>query len=307
MANFLQDKVAVITGAGGGLGGAIAQAFAQAGARLVLVGRNLKTLQETQLKLSQAGCQALCLPLDLTRDDSPTVLERTVQAHFGRWDVLVNCAGAFFYTPLAQVSLAQWEESLAVNLTAPFRLTQAILAHVTAHRSSGCVINIGSVHGAVGDALAVPQCASKFGLVGLTRATAEACRTSGLRINAISPGAIVPQSAQRLSEVGDGAQVTQADVAQLAVYLASDMAHFVNGAVIDAFGHSRPVLATGAPPAGVGPPTNTAPITATATATASTAVKAPATATELNSASVLTAAPSPTTASDSLWPADVAP
>jgi 3-oxoacyl-[acyl-carrier protein] reductase len=247
MAKFLQDKVVVITGASGGLGCAIAQAFAQAGARLLLVGRNLQTLQVTQATLPPEGPQALCLPLDLTHDDAPAVLQQTVQAQFNRWDVLVNCAGAFFYTPFATVTLKQWEESLAVNLTAPFRLTQAMLAYVTGHRSSGCVINIGSVHGAVGDPMAVPQCASKFGLVGLTRATAEACRTTGLRINAISPGAIVPQSAQRLGEVSDAAQVTQADVAQLAVYLASDLAHFVNGAVIDAFGRSRPILASGTP------------------------------------------------------------
>ena len=108
-------------------------------------------------------------------------------------------------------------------------------------------MNIGNVHGAVGDGHAVPQCAAKAGLVGLTRALAEAGRAYGIRVNSIAPGAIAPHSAQRLGDDLLG-RVTQGDVAQLAVWLASPSASAVTGVSLDVFGGSRPALPSPAPP-----------------------------------------------------------
>jgi NAD(P)-dependent dehydrogenase (short-subunit alcohol dehydrogenase family) len=237
MTPLLAGKSAVITGASRGLGLAIAKA------RVVLLGRRPKALADVQASLTAYAKQVSVFELDVTARDAAERLVAHMREAVPRWDTLVNSAGAFVYKPLWNVTEADWQQTLDINLTAPFRLTQAFARDVMQTHGQGVVINIGSIHGAVADANAVPQCASKAGLVGLTRAMAEACRPAGVRVNAIAPGAIESESAERLS-LSNATRITQADIAQLAAYLASDRARSMTGTIIDAFGLTRPIISS---------------------------------------------------------------
>ena len=243
-ATLLQGKVAVVTGAARGLGLSIAAAFARHGASVVLVGRDATALQSAVTLIQHNGGVATAVVLDITSPHAANNVITAAVAAFGHVDILVNSAGAFVMQSLVDITPDEWQRTLDTNLTAPFLLIQAFVRHQLAAGLKGGVINIGSVHGLVGDAQAVPQCASKYGVVGLTRAAAEACREYGIRVNAISPGAIEAESADRTTHQL-GSQVTQGDVAQLAVYLASDLANAVTGAIVDVFGVTRPVIANG--------------------------------------------------------------
>ncbi len=243
MANELTDKVAIIIGGSRGLGAAIAGAFADAGARLLLVARNRKNLERIAQELAGRGAGVETLAADVTGAEGAAGAVSAAVDCFGRVDVLVNCAGTFLWSSFADISATDWRETIETNLTAPFLLTQAMAASLMEQGHGGAVINIASIHGEVADGNVVPQCAAKLGLVGLTRASAEALRPHGIRVNAISPGAIEPDSAGRLSDGLQG-KITQGDVAQAAVYLASDQARGITGANLEAFGVTRPVVAS---------------------------------------------------------------
>lgn len=242
MTKLLQERVVLVTGGAKGVGWAIAHTFAEEGASLFLVGREAEALEQARDQLTREGFSAEVAAADITQEDGPEhVIEATVQA-FGRIDVLVNCAAMFIWRPFLRLTPKEWHDTLELNLTAPFLLSHAAAQRFIQQGSGGSILNITSVHGAVADPHLVPQCASKAGLEGLTRATAEALRAYGIRVNAISPGAVAPNSSEVLS--GDlKNKITQGDVAQLAVFLSSDRARGVTGAVLDAYGITRPVVA----------------------------------------------------------------
>ncbi len=241
MANELTEKVAIIIGGSRGLGAAIAGAFADAGARLLLVARSRENLERIARELAGRGAVET-LAADITDADGAAGAVSAAVDCFGRVDVLVNCAGTFLWRSFADLSATDWRDTIETNLTAPFLLTQAMAASLMEQGHGGAVINIASIHGEIADGNVVPQCAAKLGLVGLTRASAEALRPYGIRVNAISPGAIEPDSAGRLSD-GLQSKITQGDVAQATVYLASDQARGITGANLEAFGVTRPVVA----------------------------------------------------------------
>jgi len=241
MSSALEGRTAVITGGTRGVGYAIAHAFVSAGARVLVVSRKPEAVRDAAAKL---GKNAHGVAMDVNSPDAAARL--TAEAHklLGPVDILVNCAGVFIYKPLLELSSNDWATSLATNLTAPFELIQAFGRSFVTQKSGGCIINITSVHGAIADANGAAQSASKFGLEGLTKAAAEAMRPYDVRVNAIAPGAIEPDSATEPG-VGPRTRVTQADVASLAVYLASDAARTITGSTIELFGVTRPALMLG--------------------------------------------------------------
>lgn len=242
-ATTLHNRAAVITGGAGGVGFAIAQAFAKCGAKLLLVGRTEAPLQAACQLLAQSGAEAHYLTLDVTGADAASRMVHAAEASLGGLDILVNAAGDYVYKDILALTPDDWQRAIDTNLSAPYRLSQAFVARCIAHGRPGSILHIGSVHGAIGDANAIPQCASKAGLVGLNRALAEACRPHGIRVNTIAPGAIAPASHDIINHTVQ-ARVSQGDVAQMALYLVSDQAASVTGACLDLFGSSRPVLAT---------------------------------------------------------------
>ena len=241
--SILHEKIAIITGGSQSLGLAIAQAFAREGARLLLVARHEEKLAAAAEALRKKhGVEVDICAGDLLDAETPVQVVKRCQERFGAADVLVNSFGYFLWKKFLEVSAEDWNRVLNTNLTAPFLMSQAVAKMMIGNEKGGAVINIASIHGAVPDGSVVPQCATKMGLTALSQSMAEALRPQGIRVNAISPGAIRPDSGDTLSS-GLEEKITQRDVAELAVYLASDSACGITGANVEAFGVTRPKIA----------------------------------------------------------------
>ena len=242
MSERLKDKVAVITGGAGGLGLSVALTFAKEGAAVVLLGRNAERLATAQASVEAAGAKCLTLVANAAEPESIAKALADAEVKMGGLDILVNSAGVFIWKGFLDLEPAQWQTTLDSNLSAAFFATQAFARLAVAAKRQGAVINVSSIHGTVGDGGVVPHCASKFGLIGLTEASAEALRGSGVRVNCLSPGAIEPDSADRTSE-SLKSQVTQGELAKMCVFLGSDESGNLTGTNLNAFGVTRPVIA----------------------------------------------------------------
>lgn len=241
MERLLENKAAIVTGGGRGLGLAISLALAGDGARVAVVSRSVRDCEAAVELIAARGASAVALPHDITAAGAPEAIIQETVARLGGVDILVNCAGVFFWKKLFDLTPEDWERTLATNLTAPFHMIRAAAKVMIDRGRGGSIINITSIHGAVADPNVVAHCASKFGLEGLTRATAESLREFNIRVNAIAPGSIEPDSAVRR---GDSVtrRVTQADVATLAAFLASDYSKSLTGMTLPAYGSTRTVI-----------------------------------------------------------------
>ena len=246
---LLQEKVAVITGGGRGIGREIALAYAREGAKLVLAARTVAELEETRQTISAMGGEAIVIPTDIRDVQSVTALAQQTLERFSRVDILVNNSGIAGPTALLwEISQADWEETFAVNVTGTFLCCRAFLPHMI-QQSSGSIVIISSMTGKRPLAGRTPYAASKLALVGLARTLAWETGRYGIRVNVISPGpvegeriktvfrkqaemrGISEEEAQRafLSDTPLGHLVPAQDVANAAVFLASDAARSITG------------------------------------------------------------------------------
>jgi NAD(P)-dependent dehydrogenase (short-subunit alcohol dehydrogenase family) len=235
----LSGKTAVVTGASSGIGRAIAEALAEAGADLVVVGRDADRLAATVAAVQARDAQAEPLAVELTADDAPRTIVDAALRRFGGLHILVNCAGIFEPQPFETQPLASFDRQMAVNVRAPFALTQAALPHL---RPGGTVVNISSIAGYVGFPQSAAYCATKGAVELMTRALAAELGPQGVRVNCIAPGNIrTPMNAdqfavsrayeQSLEEKTPLGRIGETeDIAAAVVYLASPAAKFVNGA-----------------------------------------------------------------------------
>lgn len=187
MAQELTGKSILVTGAGRGLGRAMALALARAGAGLTLVSRRETDLQETAAQIENEGGRALVVACDVADPAAAeTAVSRACEA-FGKLDVLVNNAGIGEGGPSLEYSLEQWERLMRVNLTAPFFFAQAAARRMVP-QGGGKIINIASMFGLAGEPRLVAYCASKGGLIQMTRALAAEWARYNIQVNAIAPG-----------------------------------------------------------------------------------------------------------------------
>ena len=186
----LAGKVAIVTGAGGGVGRATALALADAGATPVLVGRTEAPLLETAAAVAAAGGAGLVVPADVADEGAVTrLLERAV-GELGGVDILVAAAGIGRFGPVEGYALADWQATLATNLTGVFLCARAVVPRMTA-RGGGAIVAIGSGAGKQGYANLAAYSASKFGLIGLMQALAAEVGPVGIKTAVVNPGSIL--------------------------------------------------------------------------------------------------------------------
>jgi NAD(P)-dependent dehydrogenase (short-subunit alcohol dehydrogenase family) len=185
--NNLKGKVAIVTGAGRGIGKAISVSLAKAGCRIVLAARTREQIEVVQEEILSQGGDALGVPTDLTADEDIQRLVEASQAQWGAVDILINNAGWGKRASVVVASLTDWDQTFRLNLRAPMVLAKALLPNMIAKRE-GAVINIGSVSGKTGEANGAAYSASKFGLIGFTQSLYEEVREHSIKVAVVLPG-----------------------------------------------------------------------------------------------------------------------
>ena len=238
----LEGRVALVTGASSGIGREIALALAEAGASVVLAARRAEQLDETSAHVRALGARAAAWCVDLTDRAQLADAAGHAAKPFGAPDILVNAAGINIRKPMPDVKPEDWDAVIAINLSTPFFLAQA-LAPAMIDRGWGRIINIASLQSVRAMPMGVSYGASKGGIAQLTRAMAEAFSRRGVNANAIAPGffateltAPVVNDPARWQKMADSTFIGRngelADLRGTAVYLASRASDYVTGQVI---------------------------------------------------------------------------
>ncbi|MDP6110785.1 MAG: SDR family oxidoreductase [Planctomycetota bacterium] len=189
---LLKDKIAIITGAGTGIGKGIARAFGREGAKLVIASRKEENLNAAAEELRPQGVEVLVVRTDVTDEEQVAALFARTMDVFGRVDILVNNSGVFDGGPLEELSLETWQKVIGVNLTGPFLCSREAMKIMKKQRG-GRILNIGSISAQMPRMNAAPYATSKHGLVGLTKSTALEGRAFGVVASALHPGNTVTE------------------------------------------------------------------------------------------------------------------
>ena len=242
---LLEGKTALITGASRGIGKAIAHKFALEGADIAIT--NIADDEDFQATIKELGSHGVKVKGYVSNaasfEDSQRVADQVVK-DFGRIDVLVNNAGITRDTLLMRMSEEQWDLVLTVNLKSVFNLTKAVL-NTMLKQKSGSIINMSSVVGVSGNAGQSNYSASKAGILGFTKSVAKEVGSRNIRCNAIAPGFIITEMTEKLPEdvktewankIPLRRGGTPEDVANTALYLASDLSSYVSGQTIHVCG-----------------------------------------------------------------------
>jgi NAD(P)-dependent dehydrogenase (short-subunit alcohol dehydrogenase family) len=238
----LEGRVALVTGAGRGIGRAIAVALGAAGAAVACAARSRDQVDATAAEITAAGGRARALGLDVTRREQIVAGVAEVAAALGPVDVLVNNAGMTMEKKTTEVTDEDWDAVLATNLTSMFRCARAVAPGMI-ELERGKIINIGSMYGVIGVPRYAAYCASKAAVAGLTRSLAAEWARHGIQVNCLAPGYVntdIPREAMAdektralfLSKIPARRLGEPEEVGALAVYLASPASDFMTGQTV---------------------------------------------------------------------------
>jgi len=240
----LQDKVAVITGAGRGIGRETALVFAREGAKVIVNDVDEAAGKVTVEELKKQGGTAIFVRADVSKTAEAKALAEATIKQFGRIDILVNNAGILRDATLLKMTEEQFDQVIAINLKGVFNCTQAV-APIMIQQGKGKIINVSSVVALYGNFGQTNYVAAKAGIIGMTKVWARELGRKGICVNAVAPGFIrtemiksVPEKVleQMREKVPLGRLGEPCDVANVYLFLASDESNYINGAVISVDG-----------------------------------------------------------------------
>jgi 3-oxoacyl-[acyl-carrier protein] reductase len=237
---MLSDKVAIVTGASRGIGRVIAVALAEQGAKVVASARNAEALENLIAEIKAQGGDAVAVAGYVAQQEDANNLVQQAVATYGQVDILVNNAGITRDGLLLRMKNEDWDAVLDTNLKGAFLCTRAV-AKVMSKQRSGRIINMSSVVGEMGNAGQANYCASKAGLLGLTKSVARELARRNVTVNAITPGFIVTEMTEDMTDKAREAMTEQIplgrpgeaeDVANAVLFLASDQSSYITGQVL---------------------------------------------------------------------------
>jgi len=242
-ASGLEGRVAIVTGAGGGLGEGICSALASSGAAVAAVDVARAKAERVAERVSRNGARCVAFEADVSDRSSVEEMAKRVTGEFGSVDILVNNAAIYPIRPWTEIREEEWDEVLAVNLKGYFLCARAVFPHMKV-RGHGRIINVASITFFIGFANLLDYVSSKGGVVGFTRTLAREVGPEKITVNAVSPGAF-PTDAEKIHPNPDEynrwvldqqsikRRGTPEDVGNLAAFLASDAASFITGQTIE--------------------------------------------------------------------------
>jgi NAD(P)-dependent dehydrogenase (short-subunit alcohol dehydrogenase family) len=234
-------KVAIVTGAGNGIGLAIARAFAAEGASVVIADINAAAGELAAAALADTGGQALAVPTDVSDEAQVARMVAAAVARFGQVDILVNNAGVVAHKLLIEMDRDTWDRQIDVQLTGPFLVSKHVARHMIDRGVGGRIVNISSVSALMGRVKGGAHCASKAGLTLLTKVLAMELGQYGITVNAVAPGLVETPAQQEemnlssayknryLQELPTGRLGQPSDIANAVLFLASDESEWISG------------------------------------------------------------------------------
>jgi len=239
----LKNRVALVTGAGMGIGKAIAELFAEEGASVAALDINAQVGAQTESEIKAAGGRCIFATVDVSDERQVEVAVHAAESAFGPVDLLLNVAGIAHESPAHLLKLEDWQRIVGVNLTGMFLLAKHVIPGMLELRR-GAIVNIASVQGLFGFPGYPHYAASKGGIISMTRQLAREYASAGIRVNCIAPGTVdTPMNEQVLARAEDPAALREAwnkmhplgrfgqprDIAQVALFLASDESSWITG------------------------------------------------------------------------------
>lgn len=237
----IDNKIAIVTGGGGGIGGAIARRFAREGAKLAVVDIDPQSAKAAAAELTAQGTDAIPIVADVTKKPSVREIMQAALDRWGRIDILVNVAGGAERKPVVEMTVTDWDYVVDMNLKSAFLCSQAALPAML-QQKYGKIVNISSIYGFTGNATRSSYAAAKAGVAAFTKSLALEVVTDGINVNAVAPGRVTtPRVRNRYSDEAWAAAVAQVpmgragtpeEIASAVLFLATDENSYVTGQTI---------------------------------------------------------------------------
>jgi 3-oxoacyl-[acyl-carrier protein] reductase len=237
----LENRIAIVTGAGGGIGGAIADCFAREGAKIIIADIDAETANARAANISAQGATALAMVVDVTNKRSVQQMVQSTLDRWGRTDILVNVAGGAQIKPVIEMEESDWDHIIDMNLKSVFLCSQAVLPPML-EQHYGKIVSISSIYGFTGNATRSSYAAAKAGVAVFTKSLALEVVTDGINVNAIAPGRVATERvrghyseaewAERVAAIPMRRAATPEEIAPTALFLVKDENSYITGQTI---------------------------------------------------------------------------